>query len=150
MVLLPATIIACRILLNAWNSWCIVMLVVIVIEASAQDPEALTGIDRLPPQCRGLDMSQEAYRFVVFGCEKPEDILTQSIPHGCSVKALDGETQDTNMAPKQEYTILQWVATFEYPVTFCMLCRSCNYYDCLWKSHVRIAAPAMVYQHETI
>ena len=36
-VLLPATIIPHRMLLNAWNSWCIVMLVVIVTEASAQD-----------------------------------------------------------------------------------------------------------------
>ena len=150
MVLLPTTIIAHRMLLKAWNSWCIVMLVVIVIEASAQDPEALTVIDRLPPQCRGLDMSHEAYCFVVFGCDKPEDVLTQSIPHGCSVKALDGKTQDTDMAPKQEYTILKRVAMLEYPTSLCTLCRSCNYYDCVWKLHVRIDAPAMVYQHETI
>ena len=66
------------------------------------------------------------------------------------MKALDGENQDTDTAPKQEYTILQQVATFEYPATLWTLCRSCSYYDCVWKSHVRIAAPAMVYRHETI
>ena len=95
-------------------------------------------------------MSYEAYHFKVFNCDEPEDVLTQSIPHGCSVKELEGEPQDTESAPKQEYTILQRVATFEYPATLCTLRRSRAYYDCVWKSYVRIAAPAMVYQQETV
>ena len=89
-------------------------------------------------------MSHNAYRFKAFDCDEPEDVLTQSIPHRCSVKALDGEPQDTDWAPKQEYKILQKVAMFDYLATLCTVRRSCNYYDCIWKLHVRIAAPAMV------
>ena len=77
-------------------------------------------------------------------------MLTQSIPHGCSVKALDVKPQDTDWAPKQEYTILQKVATFEYAATLGTVCTSLNYYNCLWKFYVRIAAPTMVYQQDTI
>ena len=99
MVLLPATIIPRRLVTNAWNSWCIVMLIVIATEARAQNLETLTGTNGLPPQVlQGMDMSHEAYRF----CDEPEDVLTQSIPHGCSVKALECEPQDTESAPKQE------------------------------------------------
>ena len=108
-------------------------------------------VDSLPPQVlKGMDMSHEAYRFGVFNCDEPEDVLTQNIPHGCSLKALDGEPQDTDSVPKHEYTILQQVATFEYPATLCTLRRSCDYYDCVWRLHVRIATPAMVYQQETM
>ena len=98
----------------------------------------------------GMDMSHEAYRFDAFDCDEPEDVLTQSIPHRCSLKALDGENPDIDTAPKQEYTILQRVATFEYPATLCTLHRSRSYYDCMWKSHVRITAPAIVYQHKIL
>ena len=42
------------------------------------------------------------------------------------------------------------MATFEYPATLCTLHRSHSYYDCMWKSHLRIATPAVVYQHKTI
>ena len=66
------------------------------------------------------------------------------------MKALDGEPQDTNSAPKQKYMILQKVGTFNYPATLYTVLRSRDYYNCIWKLHVRIAAPAMVYQQETV
>ena len=140
MILLPTTIITCRLLTNARNSWCIVMIIVIATEARAQDLEKLTDTNNLPPQVlKGMEMFHKAYRFDAFDCEEPEDVLTQSIPHRCSMKALDGKELDTNTASKQDYTILQRVATFEYSATLCTLRRSRSYYDCVWKSHVRIA-----------
>ena len=51
---------------------------------------------------------------------------------------------------QQNYTILQEVATLDYPATLCIVHRSRGYYDCVWKSHVRIAAPAAIYQQESV
>ena len=151
MILLPTTTITRRLLTNAWNSWCIVMIIVIATEARAHDLETLTDTNNLPPQVlKGMDMSHKAYQFDAFDCDEPEDVLTQSIPHRCSMKALDGKDLDTNTTPKQEYTILQRVATFEYSATLCTLRRSRSYYDCVWKSHVRITAPAMVNHYEIL
>ena len=151
MVLLPATIITRRLLTNVWNSWCIAMIIVIATKARAQDLKTLTETNELPPQVlKGIDMSHQAYRLNTFDCDKPEDVLTQSIPQGCTVRTSDDTDPDTNTASKQDYTILQKVATFEYPATLCTLRRSRHYYDCVWKSHVRIAAPAKIYQHETL
>ena len=83
------------------------MLIIIITGASAQDPGSPPSADGLPPQVRkGMDMSQEAYCFGAFDCDEPEDILTQSIPHGCSVKAFEGKPRDTEQEPKQEYKIL--------------------------------------------
>ena len=50
----------------------------------------------------------------------------------------------------QEYMILQEVTTFEYPATLCSIRRSQDYYDCVWRLHIRITAPAMVHQRETV
>ena len=66
------------------------------------------------------------------------------------MKALDGKPQDTDSVPKQEYTILQRVAMLDYYATVCTVYRSHDYYECVWKLHMRIAVPAMVYQQETI
>ena len=151
MVLLPTTIFTRRLLTNVWNSWCIAMIIVITTEARAQDIETLTDTNELPPQVlKGMDMSHQAYRYDAFDYDKPEDVLTQSIPQGYSVNISDCTDPDPNNAPKQDYTILQKVVTFEYPATLCMLRRSCHYYNCMWKSHVRITAPAKIYQHEIL
>ena len=92
MVHVPATIVTRRMLLNAWNGWFIVMLIIIITGVSVQDPGSTPNGDGLPPQVRkGMDMSHKAYRFGAFNCDEPEDMLTESIPHGCSVKALNGE-----------------------------------------------------------
>ena len=42
------------------------------------------------------------------------------------------------------------MTTFDYPATLCIVHRSRAYYDCVWKSHVRVAAPAKIYQRETV
>ena len=108
MVLVPTTIVTRRMLLNAWNGWCIVMLIIIITGVSVQDPGSTPNVDGLPPQVhKGMKMSHEAYRFESFDCNEPEDVLTQSIPHSCSVKALEGKPRDMEPEPKQEYMILQ-------------------------------------------
>ena len=60
------------------------MIIVIVTKARAQDIEELTETNELPPQVlKGMDMSHQAYCLNAFDCDKPEDVLTQSIPQGC-------------------------------------------------------------------
>ena len=102
MVLLPATIITRRLLTNIWNSWCITMIIIIATKARAQDLETLTEPNELPSH---VDMSHQTYRLDAFNCDEPEDVLTQSIPQGCAVKATDDADSDTNSLTKQEYTI---------------------------------------------
>ena len=73
------------------------MIIIIATEARAQDIKTLTETDELPPQVlKGMDMSHQAYHFDTFDCDKPEDVLTQSIPQGCSVKTSDGTDPYTN------------------------------------------------------
>ena len=42
------------------------------------------------------------------------------------------------------------MVAFEYPATLIIVCRSRFYYDCVWKSHMRITVPARVYCQEII
>ena len=51
---------------------------------------------------------------------------------------------------RQDYTILQKVTAFEYTATLCNFRRSRHYYDCVWKSHVRVTAPAKIYSQENL
>ena len=75
------------------------------VGARAQDTSGVPGIENLPPQVlKGMDMSHQVYQFKAFDCDDPEDVLTHSILHGCSVKALDGAAPDgeSKPIPKQE------------------------------------------------
>ena len=124
------------------------MIIVVATKARAQGLESIVEPNELPAQVlKGMDMSHQTYHLDAFNCDKPEDVLTQSIPQGCTVKATDDTDLDTNTAAKQDYTILQKVVTFEYPATLCTLRRSHHYYNCVSKSHVRITTPAKIYQH---
>ena len=91
-------------------------------------------------------MSHGLYRLDAFDCDEPEDIITQSIPESCSADTAEEKEPEE----RQEYTILQKVPTFEYPATLCTLRRSRHYYDCVWASHIRIAAPAKIYAQENL
>ena len=42
------------------------------------------------------------------------------------------------------------MATIDYPATLCIVHRSQGYYYCVWKSHVRIASLAAIYQREDV
>ena len=57
------------------------------------------------------------------------------------MEAEEQEDVDKEFETKQDYTILQEVPTFEYAATLCTLRKSQHYYDCVWKSHVRVIAP---------
>ena len=88
--------------------------------------------------------------FDAFDCDELEYVVTQNILQGCTVKTTEDPDSDTNSAARQDYTILQKVATFKYPATLCTIRRSHHFYDCVWKSHVRIAAPTKIYMHKNL
>ena len=120
LVLYPAAIITRRLLTNAWNSWCVVMIIVLATQTGAQDLEDIE-VSSIPPNqvLAGMDMSHGSYRLDAFDCDEPEDIITQSIPNSCSADAAE----EKEFEERQEYTILQKVPTFEYAATLCTLCR---------------------------
>ena len=74
-----------------------------------------------------MNVSQEAYRFKAFDCDKPEDALIQSIPHSCSAEVQETQLQELDQAPRQEYTIIEEVVMFDYPATLCTVHRSQGY-----------------------
>ena len=142
MVLLPATIITRRLLTNIWNSWCVILIIVLATRIEAQDLEDTEGNSDIQAQVlAGMDMSHGSYRLDAFDCYEPEDIITQSIPESCSAETAEEKEPDD----RQKYTILQKVPTFEYAATLCTLRRSQHYYNCVWASHIRIAAPTKIY-----
>ena len=151
MVLLPATIITRRLLTNVWKSWCVVLIIVMASRVGAQDIEDTETSSDLPAQVlKGMDMSHATYRLDAFDCDEPEDIVTQSIPESCTSQTTEESDVDLESEARQDYTILQKVTTFEYAATLCTLCKSQHFYDFVWKSHVRITAPAKVYSNETL
>ena len=108
-------------------------------------------ISDLPEQVlQGMDTSHSSYCLDAFNCDQPEDVVTQSIPESCNTDNEEPEEDKMEADNRQDYTILQKVTTFEYPAMLCNLRRSQHYYDCVWKSHVRVAAPARIYVQETL
>ena len=94
--------------------------------------------------------TQETYHLEAYDCSKPEDAIIYSIPQSCPTKEERKSTPELSRTTRQNYTILQEVATFDYPATLCIVHRSQGYYDCVWKSNVRIAAPATIYQQNNV
>ena len=151
MVLIPVTIITNRLLTNAWNSWCVVLIIALATRIGAQDLEDTEVSSDIPAQVlAGMDMSHSSYRLDAFDCDEPEDVITQSIPESCAADTVGLEDTEKEPEDRQEYTILQKVPTFEYAATLCTLRRSRHYYDCVWVSHIRIAAPAKIYAQEVL
>ena len=129
------------------------LVLILALTATVVRAQEETEISELPPQVlKGMDMLHQAYKLEAFDCDNPEEVVTQSIPHSCSVKSLGKPhlTVETESNPKHDYTILQRVLSFEYPALMCVVRRSGYHYDCVWKSHVRVAAPPEDYQRETI
>ena len=62
MVLLPATIITRQLLTNAWNSWCIVLIIVLATRTGAQD----SGDTEVTGELKGMDMSHSTYHLDAF------------------------------------------------------------------------------------
>ena len=63
MVLFTVTIITCRLLTNAWNSWCVVLIIALGTRAVAQDLEDTEVNSDLPAQViKVMDMSHSSYR----------------------------------------------------------------------------------------
>ena len=55
----------------------------------------------------GYIILHQAYELEAFDCDDPEEVVTQSIPHSCSVNSLDGPhlTVEPESNPKHDYTI---------------------------------------------
>ena len=99
------------------------MVIVIATRVGAQDLGNSEDPDNLPAQVlKGMDMLHEAYSLEAFDYDEPEDVVTQGIPESCTVETTEDTSAD--IPARQDYTILQKVATFEYPATLFTLCRS--------------------------
>ena len=108
MVPLPVTIITHRLLTNACNSWCVVLIIALASRAGAQDLEDAEVTSDLPAQVlKGMDMSHSSYRLDAFDCEEPEDVIAQSIPESCAVGTKELEDTEKEFEGRQDYTILQ-------------------------------------------
>ena len=76
-------------------------IMLLVTTVSAQDIDSPSVTEGLPPQVRkGMDIAHDAYRFAAFNCDEPEEVLTQSIPHGCLVKLLDRKPNNPNLTQR--------------------------------------------------
>ena len=134
---------ACKLGIHTQYSWGIATPVMLATGVQVRDASMLR--DSSSPPWEGVKVSQGVYHFRAFDCNKPEDALIQDLPHSCSTGVQETQPQELDQAPQQEYTILQEVATFDYPATLGTIHRSWGYYDCGWRSHVRIVAPARVH-----
>ena len=93
--------------------------------------------------------AQISHTLRAFDCERPTEVMAQAIPEGCSV--LSGEEKEKTATvlpevPRLEYAIVQEVTSFVFTATLCTIRRSRLYFDCVWKSHARVAAPPEVYR----
>ena len=83
----------CSIILVAYTGllywWGVVCLVLSLTATIAQAQEE-GGVLELPLQVlKGMDMLYQVYELEAFDCGNPEEVVTQSNPHSCSVKSLD-------------------------------------------------------------
>ena len=103
MVPLPVTIITRRLLTNARNSWCVVLIIALASRAGAQDLEDAEVTSDLPAQVlKGMDMSHSSYHLDAFDCDQPEDVITQSIPESCAVGTEELEDTEKESQVRQD------------------------------------------------
>ena len=108
------------------------MIIVIVTRVGAQNIENSEDSSDLPAQVlKGMDMSHATYRLDAFDCDELEDVVTQNILESCAVKTKEEADVELDSEARQDYTILQKVATFEYAATLCTLRKSRHFYDCV-------------------
>ena len=94
--------------------------------------------------------NQEKYHLEAYDCNEPEDTVVYPILQQCPEMKELASPSTLSRTKRQNYMIIQEVTSFEYPATLCIVHRSREYYDCVWQSHVRVAAPAEIYQKETV
>ena len=133
----------CQIGDGEWNAMCVLTLAMLATGAQAKEAREPQGLKEKKVA------SQETYCLEAYDCSEPEDAIVYNIPQKCSAKERIFMPELSGMM-RQNYTILQEVATFNYPATLGIVHRSRGYYDYVWKSHIRIAAPAAIYQREDV
>lgn len=93
--------------------------------------------------------AQISHTLKAFDCERPTEVMAQAIPEGCSVLAGESPEKIDPVLPeaiRQEYAIVQEVTSYVLSATLCEIRRSRLYFDCVWSSHARVAAPPEIYR----
>ena len=148
LLFLTAAGTVCQISDREWYGLCVLTLAMLAsgdLWVHAEEEE-----ERLPCLREKRAVSQEKYHLEAYDCSEPEEIKVYPTPLQCpEIKRLTSPST-LGTTKRQNYTILQKASTFDYPATLCIVYRSRAYYDCVWKSHVRIAAPGKVHQRETV
>ena len=88
------------------------------------------------------EVNSEEHYLEAYDCSDPDVVIAHPVP----VREL----YDTNLEKKFEvdntesynYIIIKKATTFDYEATLCTVRRTREYYQCVWESHVRIAAPS--------
>ena len=143
LLFLTAAGVVCQIGDREWYGLCVLTLAVL---ASGVQAEEKNG----PPCLREKRAaSQENYYLEAYDCNKPESTIVYHTPQQCPKMKEWASTSTLSKATRQNYTIIQEGTTFDYPAILCIVHRARAYYDCVWKSHVRVAAPAKIYQWGT-
>lgn len=75
-----------------------------------------------PPDLREKRVtSLEIYCLEAYDCSEPEDAIIANIPPECAAKEERSSLPELSRTTRQDYTILQEVATFVYPATLCVV-----------------------------
>ena len=134
LLFLTAAGAVCQIGDHGWYGMCVLTLAMLATGTQGKDASGTQGGGYHMGERTGA--SQEAYRLEAYDCSKPEDAIIYSIPQSCPMEKEGASTQKLSQTTQQNYTILEEVATFDYPATLCTVHQSRGYYDCVWKSHV--------------
>ena len=94
--------------------------------------------------------TQEIYHPEAYNHSKPEEAKKYSTPQSGPKTEERTSTLKLSSTRWQAYMTLQEVATFNCLATLCTIHRSQGYYECVWKSHGRIASLITIYQQENM
>ena len=87
----------------------------------------------------------KAFPLSAFDCENPTNIVTQQLPKDCQVQH-DPVPDTPPEVPTENYSIVQQVEYYEFQAKFCQMTLSRHLYDCVWKSHIRLAAASEIHR----
>ena len=139
--------VVCQIGDHEWYGLCVLTLAML----ASGDLWAQAKEEEEPPYLREKRATnQEKYYLEAYDCVEPEEATAYPIPQQCLKPKEPVSPMTFSGAKRQNYTIIQEATSFEYPATLCTVHRSREYYDCVWQSHIRVAAPAKIYQRETM
>ena len=128
------------------SGMCVLMLA--ILATGAQAKEVSRPQDDGYHRGERTGATQEIYHLETYDHSEPEEAVKYSTPQSGPKTEERTSTLKLSSTRQQAYTILQEGATFNYPATLCTIHRAQGYYECVWKSHVRIATLVTIYQQE--